>query len=481
MMTDESMDMKRGLQKLAIDLQSQEPILLDYLKAVDNNIRLSVLINLIDGEKNFARLSKEIDAGKTVLSNHLQILISCNLITRFSHGTYRLTDTGFLLIESFEDFTSRLSRRRRESPAAYLMSRPKIERTKMTKNEVKNIPKYQSSWYSLIGSTTGILQSFGEKFDTADVSGYTGQAFVACMTKGITSAAPPTAHPFFQEVHEGTESLGFKLIGNYESGAIFPTQKIKLADQKRLIKLFETVKEQIDNNNPVILWGPRTAEFGIVHGYDDDNYLVSTYKTGRGEHEDPIHFQELHSPGGIWYYYFGERTHKITEEHDLEAIKRALTIAKGRNQPNVLVGVIEFDETLEHVSDWSEKEVEFISGPESFIVWKTNIQNRKIDYMGNALVAACYQEGYDDASKFLQRMANKYKQRKFHSKLNEASSVYNELGNILKDYCEIFPFPDKENQTDDQLEIGATLLGKCEKQTRIAIGVLKEIIELWEK
>ena len=219
-MSDDIIDMRRGLQRLAIDLQSQEPILLNYIKAVDNNIRLTVMINLIAGEKDFANLSKEIKVGKTALSNHLQILVSSNLVTKLAHGKYQLTDTGLLLIESFEDFTSRLSRRRREGPAAYLISRPKIKRIKMTKNEVKNIPKYQPSWISLIGSTTGVLQSYGEKVDTVDVTGYTGHAFVACMTKGTTSAAPPTAHPFFKEVHEGTESMGFKLIGEYEQGVM---------------------------------------------------------------------------------------------------------------------------------------------------------------------------------------------------------------------------------------------------------------------
>lgn len=480
-MTDDLLDMKRGLQKLAINLQSQEPILLDYLKAVDNTTRLSVLISLIDGEKHFTKLNNEISVGKTTLSNHLQILTSSKLVMKLSHGNYRLTDTGFLLIESFEDFTSRLSRRKQTSPAHYLMSRPKIERAKMTKNEVKNIPKFQPSWTTLIGSTTGVLKSFGEKVDRADVAGYSGHAFIACMTTGTTSAAPPTAHPFFEEVHEGTESMGFKLIGHYEPGAIFPTEKIKLTDQKRLIKLFETIKEQIDNNNPVILWGPHTAEFGIVYGYDEDNYIVSTYKTGREEEESPIHYQNLHSPGGIWFYHFGERTHKITEEHDLEAIKRALVIARGRKQSGGVVGVVEFDETLQHLSDWKEQEVEFVSGPEAFLAWKSNVENKRIDHMGNALCAANYQEGYDDASKFLKRIADKYENKKFQSVLIETANVYQQLSSTLGEYCKIFPFPNKGDQTQDQLDIGITLLGKCEKYTRNAITLLDQSVDLWEE
>ncbi|MHA2100714.1 MAG: hypothetical protein ACW99A_18750, partial [Candidatus Kariarchaeaceae archaeon] len=394
---------------------------------------------------------------------------------------YKLTDIGLLLIESLEDFTGRLSRRRVGNPMAYLMSKPRVERIIMTKNEVKNIPKYQASGYTLIGSTTGILQSFGEKFDTTDVAGYTGQAFLACMTKGITSAAPPTAHAFFEEVHEGTESMGYKLTGDYEPGAIFPTKKIKLEDQKRLIKLFETIKEQIDKNNPVILWGPLTAEFSIVYGYEDDNYLVSSYRSAMGKKDQPIHYQDLHLPGGIWYYYFGERTHQMTEEHDLEAIKRALVVALGRNQPNVLVGIVEFDDKLEHVSDWDEKDVQFASGPEAFTVWKYNIEKGQIHHMGNAHVAYTYQDGYERASEFLNRLANKYEGRKFYDKLVEVSGTYSELSDALSEYCKIFPFPDKGGQTQDQLDVGASLLGRCERHTRKAIDLLTDVAELWEE
>ncbi|MHA2171159.1 MAG: hypothetical protein ACXAB7_14790 [Candidatus Kariarchaeaceae archaeon] len=478
MMSEDSIDMRSSLRKLADDLRSKEPILLEYIKGIDNKVRLGVCVSLIDGDKDFSMLHQELSVPKTLLSNHLQLLVSCKLVSKLSHGTYQLTDTGLLLIESLEDFVSRTSRRKSENPLAYLMSKPKIERMNMTKNMVKNIPKFQPSWISLISTTTGILQSFGEEVDTTDVAGYTGHAFVACMTKGITSAAPPTAHPFFQEVHEGTESMGFKLHGTYEPGAIFPTQKIKLKDQKRLIKLFEKIKEQIDNNNPVILWGPVTAEFAIVHGYDEDNYLVSTFRTSQGKEETPIHYMDLHSPGGLWYYYFGERTHQMTEEHDFDAIKRAIIVASGRNQKDALVGVVEFDEDYKHITDWSEVEVQFVSGPEAFLVWKKNLTDGKLDSMGNSLCAGSYQEGYAQASEFLNRIARKYPEKKFHSKLVEASKAYGDLANTMQEYCKLFPFPGG-NETKEDLEIGSSLLSRCEKQTRQGIELLKEVIDLW--
>ncbi len=495
MMSEDIIDMRRGLRKLANDLRSKEPILLDYIKAIDNKVRLAVVVSLIEGDKDFSTLSNELSISKTGLSNHLQILLSSGLLNKLSHGTYQLTDTGLLLIESLEDFISRNSRRKPVNPLAYLISRPNIERLKMTKNTVKNIPKYQSSWISLIASTTGVLNSFGEDFDTTEVAGYSGHAFIACMTKGVTSSAPPTAHPFFQEVHEGTESMGFKLHGSYEPGAIFPDKKIKLKDQKRLITLFEKIKSQIDNNNPVILWGPVTAEFAIVYGYEDDNYLVNTFRSADpsplvslfpgsvpiSKEDLPIHYMDLHSPGGLWYYYFEERTHKMTEEHDLEAIKRAIVIASGRNQKSALVGLVEFDEDFKHASDWSEVEVEFVSGPEAFLVWQKNLKHGKVESMGNSLVAATYQEGYTQASEFLKRLAKKYPERKFHPKLIEVSKTYGDMADTLQKYCDIFPFPGSGKGTEEDLDIGISLLSKCEKYTRTAIELLNDIIKIWDQ
>lgn len=485
-----TLDMSRELRRLSNELLAREEYLYIYTKAIANRVRLGVLILLTEKNRSFAKIAEKLRVQKTALSNHLNELLDVKLIYKTgSRGHYSLTDTGLLLIESLADFVSRSSRREQQKVGPfYLISKPTIEMIEMKSNQVKNRPEFQPSWLSLVASVTGILKSFGENFDNIDVAGYSGHAFIACMTEGYTSAAPPTAHPFFGEVHEGIESLGFQFFGDYQPGAIFPDKEISLADDKRLIKLFEMVKGQIDKNNPVILWGPYTAEFAIVYGYKDDKYLVSSFKSEKGKPDEPVNYRDLHIPGGIWFYYFGKRTHNMTEEHDLLAIKRALQIVKGKKRDvDVKVGVVEATEDYEHVTEWSEKEMEFVTGFSSFEVWKETLRvgskdPSKIDAFGNACTSATYQESYGYAKEFLSRIADNYSDRSFCDKLKEASSNFGKLQEYFTEFIELFPFNNslKRIEKKEDLELGCILLGRCSEEYQKTSRIFQDIIDLWD-
>jgi DNA-binding HxlR family transcriptional regulator len=68
--------------------------ILIILKAMGNNKRLTILIQLLDGAKSFNNLMIRTKLQKTAISNHLNILIKTKLIEKPDYGLYQLTDDG---------------------------------------------------------------------------------------------------------------------------------------------------------------------------------------------------------------------------------------------------------------------------------------------------------------------------------------------------------------------------------------------------
>lgn len=471
----DSTDTMRGLKRMYMDLQGNQMQLHSILKAVGYETRLQILLALIEQPLELEKLGKQLQVKTTTLSNQLQYLLEAKLVNKLTHGTYQLTDTGFLFLESLQEFSLREARHRQsptfiEQPDSYF-KKPTVESITMQENTLSTPPTFTPAWLTLAGAFTGIFQQKGEKFDLVDVLGYSGYGFVACMTVDEIQPSPPTAHPFFTEVHEGIESMGYELFGDFERGAVFPGRELSMQDEKRLISLFEQIKERIDKDDPVILWGPAAAEFAIVTGYTNDAYQVSSYRTALKMPEDPVHYKDLQSPGGLWWYYLKQKTHTITEEHDRAAIIRALTIARGREQPEALVGVPDPD-------DWKENTQEFVSGPDAFRIWQKNLEAKKFIAMGNAYCMACYAEGHRAANQFLERLATKYTSREFATSLQEAAGAYAELAETLESVEKRFPFPGGK-ETEEDLAFGAAHLGKCAGLTEKAIVALENVLKAW--
>ncbi|MCY3413176.1 MAG: winged helix-turn-helix transcriptional regulator [Candidatus Heimdallarchaeota archaeon] len=464
--------MKSELIRLQEELQSKEFFLKPILKAISNPIRLSIMFSMISGKKKFQLIVDELDEKKTIVSNHLKYLKNAGIIDSLSHGSYQLSEIGILLLESLEDFIKRSARRPQTGPAEYLNIKPLISKVVLQKNSVKNIPTIQPSRYTLIASVTGILQSFGEKIDVVDVSCYSGQAFLASMTKGVISSTPTTAHPFFKEIHEGIESLGFELIGLYDPGPIFPERKHSWQDEERLLSLYQKVRSQIDMNNPVILWGPGTAEFAIVYGYDNDSYLVSSYKTLNGKEEKLIDYRSLHLPGGIWYYFFGKRTHKMTKRHDHEALKRALKITMGANKEDKVIGVLDHEELK-----WNEEVKQYVTGPTAFEIWKEALLRGNFSMFENHLISRAYEQAYDHVSIFFKRLEDKYSNNQIADSFSILSDMYSELSANITKYLELTNFdkPQIENK-----KLASICLSRCKEITIEIINKMKYTVEYWE-
>ena len=346
--------------------------------------------------------------------------------------------------------------------------------------EVENKADFVASWITYLATATGILKSIGKDVDLVDVAGYSAYAFHLNTSKGETCPSAPTVAPF-SRFAEGLETFGWKVDQSWEGPAYNPSDDEKQIERAK--NYFKEVKDTItQTGRPVGIWGvPNVPEFGIVNGFDDDKYVVSTFRSlpSMPLNDEPISYLNLHAPGGLFKMVFRDPL-DINDDsvRDKEAITRGLEIAKGAEQIEGYVsGPDSFDEwalTLEMgiVPD-SEKESEELKG------------NTQLNYHGNSYVAACTQEGLDLAAAFLERLAERHKGQSFAKKLTQASENYKQAAAFMKEYTELFPFSLDKNWNPDEFPDGkryqgARFLRKAKPHVESAIKQMEDALKKWK-
>ncbi|MHA1199903.1 MAG: hypothetical protein ACTSQF_11295 [Candidatus Heimdallarchaeaceae archaeon] len=333
----------------------------------------------------------------------------------------------------------------------------------MVKREVEIKPIYQSCWISYLGAASGILKSLGRNHDIVDIGGYSGWSFFINVSKGVTCPSSPTAHRAYPDIIKGTESFGFSLDGYNDQGG-FPSQEGELSetDKERAHKMFEAFKELLDKTNkPIILWGIPVPEYGIAYGYEDDSYLVSTFRGLNNQPDDPIKFDQLQSPGTMHFFSFNEEIGEITEQSDKDAIARALKLTQGGS-------------ALTHEN--------YVAGPEAFTIWADVLDEGSNDphfYHGTSYVAECALEGRITAVEFLIRFVQKYEEKKQANCLNHAAVEFTQSLKLMKEFNELFPFSFQGDMTKEKRTKGAKLLRKVKPHELNAIAHLREALHNW--
>ncbi len=346
--------------------------------------------------------------------------------------------------------------------------------------EVENKAVFVASWITYLSTATGILKAIGKNSDLVDVAGYTGNAFHLNTSKGNTCASAPTVAPY-DTFAEGLESFGWKVEQSWESPDYNPSEDEKQIERAR--NYFDEIKNTLtQTGRPIGIWGvPNVPEFGIVNGFDDEKYVVSTFRSlpSLPLDDDPISYLNLHAPGGLFKMIFKEPI-DIKEEslRDKEALSRAIAIANG-----------------------IEKIDGYVSGPESFDEWALILESgivpesedetkemtgiTKLNYHGNSYVAACTQEGLDLAAAFLERLAERHQGQSFAKKLAKASESYKQAAVFMKEYTELFPFSLDKNWNPDEFPDkkryqGARFLRKAKPHVESAIKQMEDALKKWK-
>lgn len=463
--------------------------IIDLLKATAHDTRLQILIYLSNFEKSLPYLHEHIKpkysskgkVSKTALAHHLNQLIDTGLIEKTARGMYGLTEYGSVFIKQMrtilETYTERhqaLSEPEKQKKFTQISEYLKTS-SETSKNSVSVNPLYQSGWNSYISSVSGVLESLGVNDDYIQLSGRSGYCFIFKVSTGVISFLGEgiLSDEAWKEIYKGTESFGWK-INEWKSERVYPHMwNLTGEDFETAKEMFYRIRFIIDEyDTPVVLWGLRVPNFGIVKGYDDDSYIVSTYYRKEALKDTPVRYDSIYAHGSFRFLYFTKSEDiKSGEEEDKISILRSINMAKGINvtPENPILGY------------------EYISGLEAYNEFADILLNfdTSIPDIATGFHGRYYQDAKAVATEYLERLARKYASLPQGEPLLMASKQYREIKNIFEEFMVLFPYFDiksnksKKSMTEENRKKGADLLMKAKDYEESGIKYLERAAKQW--
>jgi DNA-binding transcriptional ArsR family regulator len=458
----------------------------EVLSSLANATRLELLLLILDGFTEFGDLVSRTGLSKATLSKHLRVLQKGGLVRKTERGVYQTSEDGRDLLGGISNAYGNSLRRQQQDMVqrARLYSPARTgENEEMKKYVVKKLAEYQPAWVSYLGMTTGILRSLGYDVDTVDVGGYTGQAFHINTARGSTCPSAPTVADF-DTFAEGLESFGWKVEQTWEGPCCsYPMNE---EETSRARAHFDMLKREIvKTEKPIGIWGTYVPEFGIMNGFEEDSYLVSSFKRLQGAEETPIRYDELRAPGGLFKQIFRE-PFDVKNQNDIDkrAVERALGVAAGLEKrcpddhKRYASGIEMFDELAKIL----ERGV--VPESEGMMQKVDHTETPFLLYHGNSYTALCNQENLALAAEFLERMAKKYRGKPFHHDLVTASKEYHESSDLMMRYTELFPFSFEKDYipsefSEEKRKQGISFLDAAKPHVEKAIQSLKTALTKW--
>ncbi len=344
---------------------------------------------------------------------------------------------------------------------------------------------FQPCEFSYLGAVAGVLQARGIACDTMDVGGYSGYTFLMKVTAGWTDPGSPSMHSgnvtevpaavqqVWAEFRAGTALLGAQLDSYWDTQQFaFWNETQQRANAQRARALFEQVKQEIDAGRPAIVWGLVVPEYGIVNGYTEDSYVVSTFRSLLGQRDEPVPYDQLEAKGGLEAIFVrGERA-PATEVDDHATLTRALAMAAGSPYTFAF-------ETPGHPLGEQQR---YITGMAAYDAWAAvleryephTIYEEYLDY-----ISACVYETKHVAAQFLRRMATRYPDRPFTTALQQAATAYDRAAGELEQLVWLFPFGEHTGLTPERCARGAAHIRAAQPHEQRAIEHLHAAQHLW--
>ncbi|MFX1569193.1 MAG: winged helix-turn-helix domain-containing protein, partial [Promethearchaeota archaeon] len=363
------------------------------LKAAGSSKRLVILGYLLKGPRSFSFMLERLNVKRTTINHHLDLLLRSRLIEKEEWGRYQITQAGIEFLSSIINAYQLINNEFQDEHEKILNEWPewpdflKVPRL-INENKVSIPALYEGGWNSYISSITGVLNFLGVQHDYIYISGITGYSFLVSIPGMIRTSLIKERNPIeaWKHIYRGTESFGWELK-KWEQKRNQPGKwNITGEDLDLALKVFNQIKEIIDNyDTPIILFGIHGAGFGIINGYRNDSYLVSSYYRKEGREEVPVRFDQLRILDKFIYYYFEAKKEKEeTEIIEKKALERAIELAKGTKLSNGGYNV----------------------GSQAYDFWIYMLENGNdegIDIFGNSLLGIYYFDAKDVASEYLNR------------------------------------------------------------------------------
>ncbi len=442
----------------------------ELLKSSAHSKRLIILASLLDGRKSFPELKKFTGLSKTALANHIAQMLDSFIITRIDRGSYELTEDGRELLINITTIyhQSELyqTSQRELLETQYARFRRFGDIMTNTEKRVSNVGIYQRASLSYSSAISGTLQAIGEKWDVDDVTAFSGYGFLINTSKERICPSGPTALAAWSTIQDATEKLGWHLKHFIDNEGFpstsDPSEPLSERDEKRARKVFKMVKDAIDEyDRPVVIWGIPVPEYGIVNGYQDDYYLVSTFRTLLKQEETPIAYNKLQAPGSMEVIIFERKTSHPTDKDYRDSLARGSKMAKG-------VGVAMKGYT---------------AGIEAYEVLQKQLiesEEDKIEPFAFAYLVDCFYCGRDSVYKYLKKLTEKYKKERFSKNIEKTATTYSEIANLYKDLQEHFPLFGEQDLSLENRKTCAQLLDNIKELEKQAIIDLEECLENWK-
>ncbi len=485
------------------DTELQKIVLSSYqkisglLKAVAHDIRVQILALLLNKSESFSFLIENIktsgnkNPSKTALAHHLNHLIEEELIAKESRGMYELTDKSRTFLKAVVAVSQGQRTSTIETPN--LSDYIKGECTS-TRNHISGNPLYQSGWNSYVAAVSGVLESLGVSDDHYYLSGRTGYCFIFRISKGMFGYIGEGIlnDKTWQEIYKGTNSFGWTVNEWSLQTVINETNPVDI-DSEPAKEMFERIKFIIDKyDSPVVVWGIPMPNFGIVKGYDENNYLVSSYLRKEGKKEVPIPYDSISAKiswiGGVYrFLYFTRNDQEILiDEVEREAILRAINMTRG----------------IDLLPDTRIHGFSHVFGLEAYDEWANILLNSDtISKVSNGFYGRYYHDAKSVAMEYLERIGRKYSELKLAQgePLLKASTQYRLIKNLFEEYLIQFPyyrelikkkkgdhkselkyFEKSEKLKKEEREKGSEIMLKAKNLEETALILLKKAYKDWE-
>ncbi len=461
-MFDPSIDM---IQRM---FNSASEDIAELLKASAHSKRLIILASLLNGSKSFLELKKTTALSKTALANHLTQMVNASIINRIHRGSYELSADGVLLLFSLAKVyfqSERYQQNQRELlEAQYSRFRRFGDSMTIKEKRVSKVGIYQPHGLSYSAAISGTLQAIGEKWDVDDVTAFSGYGFLINTSTERICLSGPTALAAWPIIKEATGLLGwqFKHYVDHEGFPSTPDPSLPLdeRDEKRARKVFEIVKNAIDiHDRPVVIWGIPLPEYGIVNGYQEDYYLVSTFRTLLEQEETPIAYNKIQAPGCMEVFIFEKKTSSPTDNDYRDSLVRGLRMAKGVSMDGYASGLEAYD-TLQK---------QLIETPVE-----------QIDPFAFGYLVDSYYCGRDSVHKYLKKLSEKFANENFGQYLSKVTETYSQISQQYKVLQEHFPLFGEQDLSLENRQTCAKLLNEIKVLEKQAISDLERCLENWK-
>lgn len=493
------------MSKINQDSELQKIILSSYkkicclFKAVSHNIRVQILALLLNKSESFSFLIENIKTNgnkklsKTALAHHLNQLGEEGLIRKESRGMYGLTDKSRSFLKAVVTVSHGQRPSTLETPdlSSYVKKISTSSRSHISSN-----PLYQSGWNSYVAAVSGVLESLGVTYDHYYLSGRTGYCFILRISKGMFGYIGEGIlnDKTWQAIYKGTNSFGWT-VNEWSLQTVIDETNPVDTDSEPAREMFERIKFIIDKyDSPVVVWGIPMPNFGIVKGYDENNYIVSSYLRKEGKQEVPIPYDSISAKiswsGGVYRFLYFTRNNEaiLIDEVERDAILRAINMASGMDlHPDTRIHGFSHVFGLEVYDEWAN----------------ILLNNDSISRLSNGFYGRYYHDAKSVAMEYLERLGRKYSELKLAQGelLLEASTQYRLIKNLFEEYLIQFPYYRElikkkkgDYKTDltkidyekleklkkEEREKGYEIMFKAKDHEKTAIGLLKEAHEVWE-